>query len=137
MSLTTHRLGATDEEPHTLEVDDWVSGSNLLWHLSSLPGLRVIAKKSWVLTDDFEAYFLYRDRAFVLYSPHAKMWISLMGQPPDEHLFAEVEARVKSYPSWKAFLILFSNARYFFKPFNPPARLVRPHGDSEIPRQGR
>ncbi len=128
MSLHTHRLNGSDKEPFTLEFDGWPAPSTILWHLTGvLRGLRVIAKKSWALTDDYEAYFLYRDRLFVLYSPMSKVWISLIGQPADEALFAEVETAVQRFPWWKHVLIPITFFRYFFTPLNPPPGLVESH----------
>jgi hypothetical protein len=128
MGLKTHRLSGTVAEPFTIEIDNWVSGSNLLWHLSgALQNAQVIAKKSWAMTDDFEAYFLYKGRLFILYSPLAKILVSLIGQPADRELFEEVEAKVKSYPAWRAFLVAFAVARYAFVPSNPPPGFVEAH----------
>ena len=96
MALTTKRLGATDTEPLSLEVEsDLVSPYGLLLHLEALPGLTVIAQKSWWFTDDFEAYFTYKGRLFVLNTPFVQVWVSLVGQPPDDVAFSEVEAQVR------------------------------------------
>jgi hypothetical protein len=128
MALSTHRLNGSDKEPFTLEVDDWPWPSTVLWHLSrNLPGLRIIAKKSWALTDDYEAYFIFRGRLFVLYSPFAKIWVSLLGQPAEESLFSEVEATIQKYPWWAGLLLPITFFRYFFTPLNPPKGLVEAH----------
>ena len=127
MALTTQRLGATDTEPLALEVQsDFVSESGLLLHLEALPGLTVIAQKSWWMTDDFEAYFTYKGRLFVVNTPFVRLWVSLIGQPPDDEVFSEVEAQVRSYRmrplrAWRA------SWKYFWLPFNPPRHLVDEH----------
>lgn len=128
MPLVTERLGSTDQEPLSLEVSSPLcSAAAVLLHLERLPGLRVIAKKSWVLTDDFEAYFLYRNRLFVMYTPLSELWVSLIGQPADEPVFAEVEAQLRSYRWYEAFLGPLAVAKYFFLPFNPPRKLIEQH----------
>jgi hypothetical protein len=124
VSLTTRRLGASDTLPLTLEVESGlVSESGLLLHLEGLPGLTVIAQKSWWMTDDFEAYFTYKGRLFILNTPFVQVCVSLVGQPPDDVAFSEVEAQVRSYRlpplrAWRA------SWRYFWLPFNPPRRMV-------------
>jgi hypothetical protein len=70
MPLNTKRFSGSKAEPLSLEVVGSISpASTLLWHLCKLPGLKVIAKKSWALTDDFKAYFTYKDRLFIVYTP--------------------------------------------------------------------
>jgi hypothetical protein len=128
MPLRTERLGATEQEPLSLEVASQLApASTLLWHLSQLPGLRVIAKKSWALTDDFEAYFLYKGRLFVMETPFVNVWVSLVGQPTDEQLFSEVESQVQQFSAWAYFLAPLAIVRYFFTPFNPPLKLLQQH----------
>ena len=113
MTLATTRLGATAKEPLSLEVVAQITpASVLLLHLAQLPGLRVIAKKSWALTDDFEAYFLYKDRLFVMNTPFVNVWVSLIGQPPDESAFAEVETQVQSFSAWTYLLAPVAIAWY-------------------------
>ena len=98
--------------------------SMMLWHLSRLPGLRVIAKKSWALTDDFEAFFLYKGRLFVMWTPFVHVWISLLGQDPDEQLFSEVETHVQRFRAWTYLLAPLAVVRFVFTPFNPPRELL-------------
>ena len=98
--------------------------SPLLWHLTRLQGLRVIAKKSWALTDDFEAYFTYKERLFVMETPFARVNVVLLGPAADERLFSEVEAQVQSFPWYLLLLGPVALMRFFFRPFNPPLRTL-------------
>ncbi len=129
MALRTERLGATEKEPLSLEVaSQLVSTSGLVLHLElALSGVRVLAKKSWALTDDFEAYFTYKSRLFVVNTPFVNIWVSLIGPPADELLFGEVERAVQSYSSGRSFLGPVAFAKYLFLPFNPPRTLVEQH----------
>ena len=129
MALLTERLGATEKEPLSLEVSSQlVSASALLLHLElSLSGVKVLAKKSWVLTDDFEAYFMYKSRLCVMNTPFVNVWVSLIGLPADELLFGEVERAVQSYSWYHSFLGPLAFAKYFLLPFNPPRFLVEQH----------
>jgi hypothetical protein len=65
--------------------------SPLLWHVARLRGVRVLAKNSYALTDDFEAYFTYGGRLFVMETPFARVNVALLGEVADEALFAQVE----------------------------------------------
>lgn len=127
MALNTTRLGTSDDESHCMEVTQVFAvtpASCLLWHLARMPGLQVIAKKSWVMTDDFEAYFMYKNRLFLMQTPFTNVWISMLGKPEDERLFFEVEAHVRQY-SWTNLLLApLAIARFFFKPFNPRKKLL-------------
>lgn len=129
MSISTKRLNGSRKEPFTLEVVPYLSAvSPLLWHLASrLPGLQVVAKKSSAFTDDFEAYFLYKGRLFVVETPFSKIWVSLLGQPADELLFSEVESQVKSYGFLASASVLIAWIRYAFLPAHPPSTLLAQH----------
>jgi hypothetical protein len=130
MTLRIKRLGGTQAEPFTLEVaGQLTAASPLLSYLAArLPGLRVISKNSWMLTDDFEAYFLYKDRLFVMETPFVNVWISLLGQPADEPLFAELEAEVQNYGFFSPLCAPFTWVRYLFLPANPSRELLQKYG---------
>jgi len=120
MSLPTKRLGSTEQAPHTLEVQRFLgAASNLLLYIEGLPGVKVLAKKSWALTDDFEAYFSYKGRLWVIETPFSLIEVALLGQPPDERLFQEVESRVRQYPWYRSFLTPFAIVRYWLVRFTP------------------
>lgn len=129
MPLHTKRMGGTEDEPCSLEVEGWLSpASTLLFYLHMLPGVKVVAKKSWVITDDFEAYFLYKGRLFIVQTPMVDLWVSLMGQPPDNELFAEVESHIQGFNPWFYFLAPVAIVLFFFFPANPSRGLLQAHG---------
>jgi hypothetical protein len=129
MGLQTHRFKSTESEPHSLEVQSYLLGaSTLLLYLEMLPGVHVLSKVAFPLTDEFEAYFSYRDRLWAVATPFSKIEVSLLGQPADEALFREVEARVQAYPSIMSFLLPLAFARYFLVRFRPPRSTFRDHG---------
>jgi hypothetical protein len=128
MSLETKRLGGSEREPLALEIQAALpSASVVLWHLERLRGVEVISKKSWVLTDDFEAYFLYKDRLFVLQTPFVMIWLSMLGQPVNESIFAELERHLQTFPIWTSLLFPLSLVKYLFKPHNPPSGVLYQH----------
>jgi hypothetical protein len=129
MALRINRLKGSDAEPHTLEVQSFLgAASSLLLHIERTPGVTVLAKKSWALTDDFEAYFSYKGRLFLMWTPFSLAWISLLGQPEDSELFAEIETRVQSY-SWPSTLLApIAILRYVAVRFTPSRAQFRQFG---------
>jgi hypothetical protein len=126
MALQTQRFKPTERAPHSLEVQTYLLGaSTLLLHLELLPGVRVVSKRSWALTDDFEAYFIYKGRLWVMETPFAKIEVSLLGQPPNEGLFQEIEARVKGYSPLFVFLLPIAFVRYVATRFIPTRETFR------------
>jgi hypothetical protein len=129
MSLLCKRLGSTSEAPHCLEVQTHLlAASTLLLHIERLPGVRVIAKKSWVLTDDFEAYFEYGNRLWVVETPFSLIEVSLLGKPVDEDLFATVESHVRGYPWYMTLLAPVAVLRYVLVRFTPSRKTFHSYG---------
>ena len=129
MSLSLTKFNGTTLTPHSCEVTiQLASASIVLWHMSRLAGARVIAKKSWVMTDDFEGYFLYKGRLFVLETPFVGIELGMLGQPDDQPLWGEVEAYLQKFNNWLSLLSPLAFARYLFTPFNPSKQLLRDHG---------
>ena len=129
MTLRTKRLGSTSAEPHTLEVQPYLAGaSTLLWHVARLPGVHVLAKKSFAMTDDFEAYFSYKQRLWVMETPFAKINVCLLAQPADEQLFREVESWVQRYPHALSLLLPVAWLRYSVLAFTPPRAVFQSFG---------
>ena len=129
MSLSLTKFSGTVLTPHSCEVTTQLpSASIVLRHMSRLAGTRVIAKKSWVMTDDFEGYFLYKGRLFVVETPFVNIELGMVGQPNDEALWAEVELHLQKFNNWLNLLSPFAFARYLFTPFNPSTQLLRGHG---------
>ena len=126
MSLSTKRLRGSELEPFTLEVEQVLPGASmLLWHLQSLDGLRVVARKSFPFTDDFEAYFIYKERLFVVQTPFTNIWVSLLGQPADEGLFTQVESHVRRFNWLYALASPIGGFRYLFLPGNPSREVLQ------------
>ncbi|MCW5622889.1 MAG: hypothetical protein KIS79_17390 [Burkholderiales bacterium] len=120
MSLQTQRFKPTDSEPHSLEVKSYLLGaSTLLLYLEMLRGVQVLSKRSWAMTDDFEAYFTYKGRMWVVATPFSKIEVSLLGQPADETIFREIEARVQAYPFVFSLLLPLAFLRYVIVRFTP------------------
>jgi hypothetical protein len=129
MALQTKRLGATEEAPLTLEVQSFLlAASTLLLHIERTPGVRVLAKKAWALTDDFEAYFTYAERLWVVQTPLSLIEVSLLGQPGDERLFSVIESRVQSYPWYMSLWAPIALLRYLPIRFTPSRKTFKQYG---------
>ena len=129
MSLNVKRFNPGTATPHSCEVAIQLPAASIvLWHMSRLPGAKVIAKKSWAMTDDFEGYFTYKGRLFVLETPFVNIELAMLGQPADQALWEEVEEHLKRFNNWLNFLSPLAFARYLLTPFNPPKALLQAHG---------
>ena len=82
------------------------------------------------MTDDFEGYFLYKGRLFLLDTPFVNIELSMLGQPADESLFSEVEGHLCRFNHLLSFLFPLAFLRYTLTPFNPPKALLLAHGQS-------
>jgi hypothetical protein len=129
VAIATEMMGATESEPHCLAVSGRLApASTLLLHMARLRGVKIVAKKSWALTDDFEAYFTFKGRLFIMHTPMVDVWLAMIGQPPDDALFAEVEAHVQKFRGWHYLLAPVALVRFFGVPFNPPRALLEAQG---------
>ena len=95
--------------------------------MSRKPGVQVVAKKAWALTDDFEAFFLYKGRLFLLQTPFVRIWLTLLGKPADKDLFEELEAHLQSFEDWMNIMLPIAFARFFFTRKDPPRLLLELH----------
>jgi len=129
MSLIIKRLGSSDNEPHTLEVQSFLlRASSLLWHMAALEGLIVLAKKSFAMTDEFGAYFVYKNRLIVMETPFSLINISMLGSSANETLFIEVEEHVKKYDRKMSFFGPIAFLRYLPTPANLPLEVFSQYG---------
>ena len=90
----------------------------ILVHLEDCPGVEVIAKKSWLLTDDFEAYFSYKGFLFVVETPFVEIEISPVNKAP-EKIRNEIFSHVEKFEWVSPIKVMIGICRYFLLPFNP------------------
>lgn len=129
MALRTQRFKSTQSVPHSLEAQTHLLGaSTLLLFLEMLPGVRILSKRSFAMTDEFEAYFTYKDRLWLVDTPFSLIEVSLLGQPPNESLFQEIETRVRAYSPLLVFLLPFAFLRYAVARFVPSKATFRKCG---------
>lgn len=56
--------------------------TGMLLHMETHKGVTVVAKKSWILTDDFEGFFNFKGYLFVVETPFAE--VEIMAVEPSE-----------------------------------------------------
>jgi hypothetical protein len=124
MSLQTTRHSRSEGDAHTLEVEGTLEATSVLLHLSRLPGMRVVAKKSWALTDDFEAYFSYKGRMFVLETPFVTIELTMLGQPQDEPVLTDVEEHIQAFSRWYYVLAPYAFLKFALLPSDAPQEVL-------------
>ena len=87
-------------------------------HLERLNGLRFISKRSWFLTDDFEAGFSYKGHQFVLWTPYVEIEINGINKGIPETVVNEIFDHVKAYKRVWLWTRIVEGGRYWFLPFS-------------------
>jgi hypothetical protein len=99
--------------------EEFLFASTLLVHIERLAGVVLLSKRSWAMSDTFEAIFAFRGHRFAMELRYGCIMIFAQ-QPttPREHIDALAE-HIDNYRTvWPAQL-LWAFARYFFLPFKP------------------
>ncbi|PND36796.1 hypothetical protein C1O66_04085 [Paucibacter aquatile] len=125
MPLTITRASDPARGQYSLEIeeiDPVTPASRLLWHIAQLPGVTVLAKKSWALTDDFEAYFTYKGQMFCLQTPFVNACL-VMRAPGDPLIFQELEDHISQYRVPSTLVSMLAMLRFFVLPSNPKPEL--------------
>ena len=121
MPLPNQRLGATREEPFATELTGrWPDATALSVHLSRLPDLKLVAKRSWPLTDDLELYFEYRGLPFVVESPFARLTLVALSPSTSERTYRELEDHILSYSRVWPHQYLAASLSNLLLPSKPP-----------------
>ena len=95
------------------------SPTSMVAHIERLKGAKVIAKKFWVLTDDFEAYFEYRGYLFIVETPFVEVEVGVVDKTAPKEIIEEVLQHASNYKWVNPFLFFRAMVRYFLLPFNP------------------
>ncbi|WP_444926804.1 hypothetical protein ACJJI4_01420 [Microbulbifer sp. TRSA002] len=101
-----------------------ISGSyfspiTMVAHIERLRGVKVIAKKSYFITDDFEAYLEYKGCRFIVETPFAEIEVSVIDKDAPKEVVREVLEHASNYKLVNPFMFIVAMVRYFFLPFNP------------------
>lgn len=121
MPLEFERLRGSADEPFCTElVGWWPDATAVAAHLSRLPDLSFVAKKSWILTDDLELYFEYKGYRCVLQSPFSRLWLTALSPDMPEAVFRELEEHVLRYRTVWPHQYLAASWRTLRLPREPP-----------------
>jgi hypothetical protein len=94
------------------------SPTSLVAYLRKNKHIRILSKKSWFLTDDYQSEFSYKDELFVLYTPLDSVDISPLNKTITTTLAAELYEEIKQYKSVSILDVLKTWVWLFFLPSN-------------------
>jgi hypothetical protein len=102
MALKTKRLGGTEKEPFSIEIQNyWPDPTMILIHLERLPDVKVLSKASAAMTDEVQIEFTYKGFPFVAGSPFSYLTVSAASPEVPESVFEEVATHIENYkPVW-------------------------------------
>jgi hypothetical protein len=117
------KLARLRQQPNNLPIieiaEEFLFASTMLVHIERMAGVALLAKRSWAMSDSFEAIFAFRGHRFCMELRYG--CIMIFAKQPDTprvHLDA-LAAHIDNYQTvWPAQL-LWAFARYFFLPFKP------------------
>ncbi len=90
----------------------------ILTHILRLPSTKVLAKKSWILTDDYQAEFEYKGYVFVICTPMDSVDIFPFDKSVPNEITIELYAHIKSFKSVSLFNRFLTTVNCIFVPFN-------------------
>lgn len=90
----------------------------ILAHVLKLESTKVLAQKSWILTDDYQAEFSFKGRVFVISTFMDSVDISPHDKNVPNELAKELYGHIKDYTNISFFQRLSTFGHCFFKPFN-------------------
>jgi len=94
------------------------SPTRILIHLERLEGLKVISKRSFLLTDEFEAYFTYKTHTFVLFTPFSEIEIEPDTKETPKEVTSEIFEHLYHYKMVWLHNYIYGLIKYALKPSN-------------------
>jgi hypothetical protein len=114
--LTVERF----KDSQILEIQSHNIGlSALLYHLEKLPGVKVLSKFSFPMTDECWADFTYKGNSFSIDSPFSYLWVHGNDGGVPENEFQEIQTHIQTFNPWNVLEIparLAFGLKYLFKP---------------------
>jgi hypothetical protein len=101
---------------------DFLFASTMLVHIERLPEVRVLSKKSWAMSDSFEAIFAYKGYRFYMGIPFGCIMIAAQDADTPGELLNEIAAHIDRYRTVWPVQLLWAMERYFFLPFGRETR---------------
>jgi hypothetical protein len=118
------RLRQRGNDLPSIEIaEEFLFSSTMLVHIERLDGVTLLAKRSWAMSDSFEAIFAFHDHHFVMELRYGCIMIFAQEPTtPREHIDT-LAAHIDRYHTVWPMQLLWAFARYFFLPFkSPPGR---------------
>ncbi len=75
----------------------YYSPTRVLLHLERLKGLKVLSKRSFFYTDEYEACFTYKGNTFVLFTPFSEIELEPDKKETPKEVTEEVFAHLEKY----------------------------------------
>ena len=116
MKLT--RLHSRRNAPPIIEIEpEFLFASIVLVHIERLNEVHVVAKRSWIMSDSFEAIFEFRGHRFHMSLPFGSITIAALDPTTPPEMIEKLAAHIDGYhPVWPT-QWLWALTRYFFLPF--------------------
>ncbi|TNE89913.1 hypothetical protein [Porticoccus sp.] len=92
---------------------------SMVAHIERLNGVKVLAKKSWGMTDDFEAFFEYKGYRFIVETPFVEVEVAAFDKRVPKEITKEVLDHAANYKWVNPVTFIWAMLRYFILPFNP------------------
>ncbi len=122
MRPTNSPLARLRPQPDNLPIieiaEEFLFASTLLVHIERIAGLRLLAKRSWAMSDSFEATFCFDDHRFVMELCYGRIMIFATDPATPYELIDELTSHINNYRTVWPTQLLWAFTRYFFLPFN-------------------
>ena len=125
---TLMKLARLRQRPNTLPIieiaDEFLFASTMLVHLERLPDVALLAKRSWAMSDSFEAIFTFRGHRFGMELRYGRLMISATDPATPLDDIDALAAHIDNYQTVWPTQMLWAFARYFFLPFKPDSERI-------------
>lgn len=120
--LRQHKDGA-----RSLEIEpEFLLASTLLVHIERLPDVVVLAKRSFAMSDSFEAWFTVNGWRFYLGTSFAGLTLAPEDPATPGEIFDALRRHIEDYRAVMPPQLAWCILRYFFLPATPPRSAHKP-----------
>jgi hypothetical protein len=109
------------QQPNQLPVieiaDEFLFASTMLVHIERLADVKLLAKRSWAMSDSFAAIFTFHGHRFAMELRYGCIMIFAKERTTPPALIEALAAHIDNYQTVWPMQLLWAFARYFFLPF--------------------
>jgi hypothetical protein len=102
--------------------EEFLFASTMLVHIERMVGIKLLAKRSWAMSDSFEAIFVFRGYRFAMELYYGCITVSADSPTTPRELLDELAAHIDNYHTVWPTQLFWGIARYFFLPFKTEAK---------------